>query len=197
MRRRAEVYSTRAYLSVRKIIDIVRRFPLLHAYGIGLDMFREVPEQYRMRAVDYAKFMLAYELDDEIDGAALFFRKIDGPEPNKSFDYVRGSYLLYIYSYWRKISGHHPEVMPVGAFIVGALITGKKIRIHEGLKPDFLVSMKTMRRAVVERFLEENYDFRRWPLEAQGYEPSLNDDRVDEYGNEPGGVDAVEQEKGE
>jgi hypothetical protein len=45
----------------------------------------------------------------------------------------------------------------------------------------------------IEDYLERQFEFRRWPEED--YRWDLKDEREDEVGNEPQGVDALEQQK--
>lgn len=193
-RRSANNPHTQCNLSVLKIVDIVSRFPLLHAWGIGFDKFRQLPEHSRMRAMDYAKYILAYELDDEIDGAYMFMRAVSGRTMYESSNYVKASYLTYMYSFWRKISDKHPEEVPLGCFIVGALIRGQRIRIIEALKPDFLINCGKQKRKNIEWYLQSCTDFEPWDEKDISL---ATDDRVGEQENELQSVDAVEQQKEE
>jgi len=180
-------------LSVLKIVDIVSRFPLLHAWGIGFDKFRQLPEESRMRAMDYAKYILAYELDDEIDGAYMFMRSVAGRTMYGSANYVKASYLVYMYDFWRTISDKHPVEVPLGCFVVAALIRGQRIRIIEDLKPDFLINCGKQRRKQIEEYLQSCTDFMPWDEKDIYF--VRNDDRVGEQENELQSAEAVEQKK--
>lgn len=193
MRKRAAgVSQTGCTIRTTKIVDIVSRYALLHAYGIGLDQFRELPEQSRMRGIDFAKWLLAYALDDEIDSAYLFFKALhcDKWAPNTD-NYTHLSYLQYMYGFWRTLSGTCDEYIPIGAYAVAALITGQKVMFTPETKPMFYVSIPAKRFVFMEDFLEKNFSFQRW--EPSRYRFEKPDGREDEVGNEPQCVDATEQ----
>lgn len=184
---------TQCGIRTTKIVDIVCRYALLHAYGIGLDIFRQLPEQQRMRGIEYAKWMLAYALDDEIDSAYLFFRALscDRFKPH-SENFVKSTYLEYMYGYWRQLSGTCQKVVPQGAFIVAGLLSGQRIFFTPQSKPHFYMTIPRKRMLVMEDYLERNYDFKRWPEADYRYE--IIDEREDEQRNEPQNVDTLEQD---
>jgi hypothetical protein len=181
-------------LRTTKVVDIVSRYALLHAYGVGLDVFRQLPEQQRMRGIEYAKWMLAYALDDEIDSAYLFFKALhcDRFLPH-GHNFVKVSYLEYMYGYWRQLSGTCERVVPIGAFIVGALLIGQRVFFTPGSKPLVYITVSRKRMRAIEDYLESQYAFRKWPEEE--YRWSFKDEREDDVGNEPQGVDALENVK--
>lgn len=156
---------TRGNLSVRKIVNIVGQFPTLHAYGVGFDQFRSIPEARRSQCIDYARYMLAFELDDEIDGAAAFLKAIGVNIWIKDHNYVRSDYLLHLYKYWRKGSNKHPREMPMGVFAVAALSLKSRIRIVDSIKPNFLIPVTRDKRRKVEQFLTLTARFEPWPEE--------------------------------
>jgi len=174
-----------------KIIDIVSRYALLHAYGIGLDVFRQLPDQQRMRGIEYAKWMLAFALDDEIDSAFLFFKALhcDRFKP-KSENFVCSAYLEYMYGYWRQLSGTCEKTVPLGAYIVAGLLSGQRIFFTKKSKPGFYMTIPPKRRVAIESYLERNYDFKRWPEEE--FKFMEIDDRVGDVKNELQSADAVE-----
>lgn len=194
MRTRARgVSQTQCGIRTTKIVDIVCRYALLHAYGIGLDIFRQLPEQQRMRGIEYAKWMLAFALDDEIDSAYLFFKSLscDRFKPH-SENFVKSTYLEYMYGYWRQLSGTCEKFVPQGAYIVAGLLTGQRIFFTPHSKPIFYMTIPRKRMVVMEDFLERNYDFKRWSEEE--YRCDLIDERKDEVGNGPQSVDALEND---
>jgi hypothetical protein len=156
---------TRGNLDVRKIVNIVGQFPTLHAFGVGFEQFRSIPEARRSQCIDYARYMLAFELDDEIDGAAAFLKAIGVNIWVKDDNYVRSDYLHYLYGYWRKGSTKHPKDMPIGVFAMAALILKSRIRIVEDIKPHFLVPVTIDKRSRVEHFLSATEGFEPWPEE--------------------------------
>jgi len=161
---------TRGNLDVRKIVSVVAQFPTLHAYGIGFDAFRTIPEATRSKKIDYARYMLAFELDDEIDGAASFLKAIGLCVSIRDEHYVQSSYLVHLYESWRKSTNKHPKVMPLGVFAVAAMILNSRIRVVEGIKPHFLVPVTQDKRAKVEAYLEMTEGFERWPEEKIGWQ---------------------------
>lgn len=183
-------------LRTTKIIDIVSRFALLHAYGVGLDVFRQLPEQQRMRGIEYAKWMLAYALDDEIDSAYMFFKALhcDRITGYKNH-YVRSSYVEYLYSFWRQISGSCEKIVPVGAYIVAALLIGQRVFFTPGTKPQVFITIPQKRLRFLEQYLQNNFDFHPWS--ESEYRWNLMDERVDDVRNEPQSVDALENVKEE
>lgn len=70
----------------------------MHAYGIGFGLFSCIPEQTRSQAIDYARYMLTYELDDEIDACVSFIKAVGGSEISIPTNYVRSEYLLHLYA---------------------------------------------------------------------------------------------------
>lgn len=188
---------TQCGLSVKKVVDVVSRFPSLHAYGVGFDIFRELPEQYRMRGMDYAKYMLAYKLDDEIDACVMFLRAARTRKFSNGVDWVRCSYLLYVYSYWRRLHGHHPVEIPNGCMAVAALLVGQRVTDVPSIRPDYLVSVTKRGMKALENYLMFEFGMEAWPDERKRYVVVTEDDRVGEQGNEPRSADAVEDEKGE
>lgn len=179
-----------------KIVDIVSRYALLHAYGVGLDIFRQLPEQQRMRGIEYAKWMLAYALDDEIDSAFLFYKALhcDRFLPH-GHNFVKASYLEYMYGYWRQLSGTCKKDVPLGCFIVAALLIGQRVFFTPETKPLVYITISRKRMRAIEDYLESQFEFRKWPEEE--YRWSFKDEREDDVRNEPQGVDALEQQKEE
>jgi hypothetical protein len=153
---------TRGNVDVRKIVKIVGQFPLLHAYGVGFAEFRNIPEATRSKCIDYARYMLAFELDDEIDAAYAFLKAVGISQAGREQHYVRTEYLLELYSYWRKGTEKYPKYLPTGVFGVAAFLLKANIRIVEELKPHFLVPVSIEKRAKVEKFLEATCGFKRW-----------------------------------
>lgn len=198
MRQREKgVMRTEGNLSVGKILDITTKFPLLHAYGVGLDIFRDLPEQYRMRSMEYAKFLLAYCLDDEIDNARAFLRYLKCNGTSVSGFYVKISYLQELYSYWRLPKPSFHEFVPPGAFVLAALAVGQRVKIVPSIKPDCLMLITKRELGKMERALQKQYGFQPWPNDKKHHTYKVNDDRVDDVGNEPQSIDAVEDENGE
>jgi hypothetical protein len=156
---------TRGNLQVKKIVNVAAQFPLLHAFGVGFDQFRSIPEARRSQCMDYARYMLAYELDDEIDAAAAFLKAIGINTLPRDDSYVRSEYLAYLYSFWRKGSEKYPSVMPIGVFGMAALVLNSKMRIVESYKPHFLVSVTISKRKSIEEFLQHTTKFESWPDE--------------------------------
>lgn len=196
MRTRAQKDQTPNGIRTTKIVDIVSRYALLHAYGVGLDIFRQLPEQQRMRGIEYAKWMLAYALDDEIDSAYLFYKALhcDRFHPH-GHNFVKAPYLEYMYGYWRQLSGTCKKEIPLGCFIVSALLIGQRVFFTPDSKPLVYITVSRKRMRSIEEYLEKQFDFRKWPEEK--YRWNLKDEREDDMGNEPQGVDALEQVKEE
>jgi hypothetical protein len=183
-------------LRTSKIVDIVSRYPLLHAYGVGLDIFRQLPEQQRMRGIEYAKWMLAYALDDEIDSTFLFYRALHCDRFNPhGHNFVKASYLEYMYGYWRQLSGTCKKEVPLGCFIVGALMIGQRVFFTPDSKPQVYITISRKRMRAIEDYLERQFDFKKLPEEE--YRWSFKDEREDDVGNEPQCVDALENVKEE
>jgi len=177
-----------------KIVDIVSRFSLLHAYGVGLDVFRQLPEQQRMRGIEYAKWLLAFALDDEIDSAYLFFKALhcDRFHP-KSENFVCSAYLEYMYGYWRQLSGTCDKEVPLGAYIVAGLLSGQRIFFTKKSKPGFYMTIPLKRRTAMEGYLERHFDFKRWPDED--FKFLEIDERVGDMENSLQSADALENVK--
>jgi hypothetical protein len=184
MRRRSDkVFQTRHGHSVLKIADIVSRFPLLHAYGVGFEVFREMPDHVRMRAMDFAKFTLAYALDDEIDSAIMFFKVMRRKNTLPGKHQVRCSYLIRMYHHWRRLSGTHVSAMPYGAMMVGALMLGQRVTAVPTLKPDALISMHEGQFKRMEQYLIKNYDLTEGKRREKYFLGFGNENREGEQGN--------------
>lgn len=153
---------TRGNLQVKKIVNVAAQFPLLHAFGVGFDQFRSIPEARRSQCIDYARYMLAFELDDEIDAAAAFLKAIGLNNVPQESSYVRSEYLAHLYRSWRKGIDKYPKEMPIGVFGMAALVLNSKIRIVEDLKPNFLVAVAKDKRTKVEKFLQMTVNFEPW-----------------------------------
>lgn len=201
--RALKVRQLQNYAYAKKIVEISARFPLLHAYGVGYDEFRKIPEEKRGKVLDYAKYMLAFELDLEID-AAYFFLKAVGIRKNAlNSNYVKADYLAYMYEYWRRFfisaktgESKWPKEMPLGVFAMAALLSGGRVRVVEELKPNYLIAVTDERRRRLEKYLSATTKFKT-PDESRFKWDFGNDDRVDEQENSLQGVDAVEEEKRE
>jgi hypothetical protein len=152
---------TRGNIKVEKIVKAVGQFPLLHAYGVGFAQFRNIPEATRSKCIDYARYMLAFELDDEIDAAYRFFKAIGISKYPRNEHYVRSQYVEHLYATWRK-DVNYPEYIPLGVFGLAALLLGTKIRIIEGLKPHFLIPILREKREKVESYLDLRMGYKRW-----------------------------------
>jgi len=181
MRRRSpRVFQTPHGISVLKIGDVVSRFPLLHAYGLGFEIFRELPEHARMRGMDFAKFALAYALDDEIDSALLFLKSMRRKTSRSGRHHVRCSYLIRMYRYWRRLSGKHPVRMPPGAMMTAALLLGQRVTAVPSLKPDGLISMHQKHFVWLEQYLVKNYGMRPGTRREKYFLGFGNESREDE-----------------
>jgi len=176
-------------IRVSKIVDIVSRYAMLHAYGVGLDIFRQLPEHQRMRGIEFSKWMLAYALDDEIDSAFMFYKALhcDRFHPHGR-NFVKVSYLEYMYGYWRRLSGINKEHVPLGCFIVSALLIGQRVFYTPDSKPLVYITISRKRMRALEKFLERQFDFKRWPEETYRWEYRRK--RKVEVGNEPQSDDA-------
>lgn len=160
---------TRGGLKIHKIKKIVNDFPLLHAYGIGFSMFGNIPEHTRRDAVDYARYMLAFELDDEIDAGVQFLKILGGVKFPQDSSYLRSEYLLHLYSYWRRSMTRAPEVMPLGVLAMSALMLNGSVRVIETLKPNYLVGVSKLKRLRVEEYLAFTQKFQKWPEEQTSW----------------------------
>lgn len=156
---------TRGGLKIDKIKKIVNDFPLLHAYGIGFAMFGSIPEHTRRDAVDYSRYMLAFELDDEIDAGVMFLKALGGVVSAHNDCYLRSEYLLHLYSYWRLELLKAPEIMPLGVLAVSALMLNGSVRVLENLKPNYLIGVSREKRIKVEKYLAFTKNFQKWPEE--------------------------------
>lgn len=185
--------STRTWIEDREMIDIAFQFPTLHAFGVGFKMFKDMPEDKRLAAIEYSKYLLAYCMRDEIDSAMQFMRALLAHEQQAKVSwYVKLSYLMGLYRSWRKISERPAEKVPPGAFIVAALFYGQGVHIRPELRPDCLITIPKMRREYLENYLEHDYGYVRPPDSEVYYDfYAVNDDRIGEVGNEPQGVDAI------
>lgn len=188
------------HIYTKKIVEVAANFPLLHAYGIGFDEFRTIPEEKRGKVLDYAKYMLAFELDLEIE-AAYFFLKAVGLRKNpKNKNYVKADYLEYMYQYWRQgfILAKYgrskwPKEMPLGVFAMAALLSHGRVRVVEELKPNFLIAVWDDRRRRLENYLQLTTKFKKPDEKRVLWD--FKDDRGDEQENELQSVDAVEQKE--
>lgn len=176
------------------IIDIAQRYTALHAYGVGLDVFRELPEFSRAQAMDYAKYILAFELDDEIDSASAFLEAMHCARFKTKRIYLRCSYLLHLYTYWRLVNPTHMKNVPPGALIVAALLLGERVKVPMKIRPDSLIAMNEARSKYMVEYLAKHFDFVDWSDEKKYL--IISDDRKGEEWNEPRSVDAVEEENG-
>ena len=156
---------TRGNLDVRKIVNSLIQYPTLHAYGVGFDAFRSIPEAQRSKKIDYARYMLAFELDDEIDAAARLLKALGIAVYAKDEHYVRSDYLLYLYSHWRENTEKYPKIMPEGVFAVASLVLNSRVRVAEELKPHFLVPIHTEKRKKIEEYLRFTKRYEPWPDE--------------------------------
>ena len=152
-------------LRLNQIQKVITDFPLLHAYGVGFSMFGTIPEQTRSKAIDYARYMLGFELDYEIDAAVSFIKVLGGLRQAHSENYVRSQYLLHLYDTWRLTHSKAPKIMPVGCIAMATLVTGGSVRVVESLKPHFLVGISSLRRQRIENYLVQVKGFQRWPDE--------------------------------
>lgn len=200
MKKRAEgTRFTRTWVQDEEIFDIVFRFPTLHAYGVGFKAFESLPEDRRLAAIEYSKYLLAYCLDEEIDSAMIFLRALNCHEhrPKVSW-YVKLSYLMGLYRSWRKMTGRCHEYVPPGCFIFAALFYGQGVHVRPELRPDCLITIPKMRREYLENYLAKEYGYVRPPDSEVYYDfYAVNDDRADEVGNEPQRVDAIYNVNGE
>jgi len=188
------------YVYTKKIVEVSANFPLLHAYGIGFDEFRSIPEEKRGRVLDYAKYMLAFELDFEIEAAHCFLKAVGLRKNPKNRNYVKADYLAYMYQYWRQgfivaKTGRPkwPKEMPLGVFAMAALLAYGRVRVVEKLKPNFLIAVWDERRWRLEKYLELTTKFKKPDEKRVLWD--FKDDREDEEENELHSVDAVEQHK--
>lgn len=111
-----------------------------------------------MKAIEYSRFMLAFCLDTEIDAAAWFLKVID-PEPALLGGvWVTREYLIFLYQHWRTITYRFPEEVPDGAFLMGALILGKKVKIMGALETSWAIRVKRFKLSEVETTLKRLYD---------------------------------------
>jgi len=184
-------------IKLAKIHKVVKDFPLLHAYGVGFGMFGCIPEQIRSQIIDYARYMLGYELDHEIDAALSFIKTLGGITTPHNENYVRSEYLSHLYATWRLEQLRAPERMPQGCFAVAALMINGSVRVVEALKPNFLVGIGIRKRDRLEEYLVATKGYQRWPDEKVFWSFARDDDRVDDKENKLRCVDAVECEKEE
>ena len=187
-------------LETKKIVEVSANFPLLHAYGIGFEEFRSIPEDKRGKVLDYAKYMLAYELDLEIEAAYFFFRAVGLSKYPKDQNYVKADYLAYMYRYWRQQFGNSryglskwPKEVPLGVFAMSALLSYGKIRVVEELKPNYLIAVREDLRRKVEDYLQRTTKFKK-PDEKR-FVWDFKGDREDEKENPLQSVDAVNSVK--
>lgn len=187
---------TAADLMVEHILEVCGRYPLLHSYGVGLDMFRDLPQQDRMRAIEYSKWMLAFALDSQIDSAYFFFRALHLHRLRANGkEFVKITYLQHMYNTWRKLSGRGDKDLLDGPMIVAALIMRQRVFFTPKSKPKVYIAIYQRRLISIENYLKTSYGFKPW--DSSEYKYNLKDERLDEMGNEPQCVDALENEKAE
>lgn len=175
---------TRDGHNTRQIVDIVNGFAMLHAYGVGLDVFHEVPVQDRMKSIDYAKVLLAYYLDDEIDSACRFLDALGAKNAvMHPHNYVRVSYLMHMYQYWQTLSGRGEKHVPLGCFIVAGMLFNQRIGVRDELRPDALLTVPTGKRKYIEDYLTQETDFVKPADEYIFYNFLKNEDRGGEQEN--------------
>ena len=188
------------YVYTKKIVEVSANFPLLHAYGIGFEEFRTVPEEKRGKVLDYAKYMLAYELDKEITAACFFFRAIGLRKNSMNRNYVKADYLAHMYEYWRRQFGYTrfgdsrwPKEMPLGVFAMAALLSNGRVRVVEELKPNYLIAVRDESRRTLEDYLQRTTKFKTPDEKRVLWD--FKDDREDEEENPLQSVDAVNNVK--
>jgi hypothetical protein len=177
-----------------EFLELVIAFPMLNAYGIGLEAFRDVPEYIRMEVVDYAKAALCYSLKPELRVARKFLDKIGliHCDPGNRANQYRASYISYLYSFWQRENPNLPEYIPLGCFIAATLMGGNEVKIYNDLKPDCLLVIRGGFVREIEKHLSKMHkDFKPWTMKEYGYS-IYYDDRVDEQENELQSVNAVE-----
>lgn len=184
---------TSRYYSCSCIVDITRRFTSLHAYGIGLNVFRELPEFSRINAIEYSRYMLAFELDDEIDSCCVFLDAMHCNQKTAIKVYLRCSYLLHLYQGWRHLNTDTEKVIPPGAMVVAALLKAQKVKVPTFLRPDCLIAVNRARYRYMVSYLKKRFQFVDWDDDKKYLRiENKNDDRVGDKGNEPQSADAVE-----
>jgi hypothetical protein len=181
---------------IRRIVGTV---PLLHAYGMGIEVFRNMPEQNRMRAVEYAKYLLAHELKYEIESATRFLSALRmGARPTYQWqkcNWVRSTHLEYVYKYWQKVTNLYAKEIPKGCFAVASFILKKPIFVVDKLKPDFLINVTKDDLKRLEIYLHSEYDFEIKANYLKHY--NFKEDRVGEVENTLQSANAVEITNGE
>lgn len=190
---------TMSGFSCAKIFEITSLFPSLHTYGVGLSIFRHLPENERMRAIEYSKYLLAYCLDYEVDSAAAFFRALRIGKNRRMKDYernwVRCSYLQRLYEPWQQTIGMYAKEVPLGCFAVACMLCDKVICVIPDLKPDFLVSIRESDLKRLEDYCRKEYGFDETDISKKKF--VIKDERVGDMENELQSADAFEIEDGE
>lgn len=175
-------YRTDGGLYVKHIEQCVDKFPILHAYGIGLEPFKNFPEKKRIKAYNYAKYMLSQCLDTEIDAVAKFFVKLGRPSWETRPFYVSTEYIQHLYKYYRLSRCHTatlPKHVPVGTVILAALLRGNRVVVNHEIKPHALVGLKYSDWQIQHGFYVEQYEMPDWDIERikMGSKNVLTDNR--------------------
>jgi hypothetical protein len=152
---------TRGGLYSIMINQAVDAFPFLHAYGVGMGVFKDYELTKRNELFIYSRFLLRNCLDLEIESAyqsmALFSRKC----LNHRLFYVSTEYISDIYPYFFEMRKHRtvmPKHVPIGAFIVAGLLRGSRVLVSEATKPHALIGVYKSDFNAHIKFLHKWYD---------------------------------------
>lgn len=150
-------------LKVAYINSILDKYPLLHAYGIGISVFRNLPPHDRMLAIKYSRYIIYNCLDDEIDCARRFLLLVGANRFNRhSRRMVRASYLDFMYQYYRLRFPGLQEYIPLGCWAIAAILTSYQIKVYPAARPDFEIAVSDSLMGEICNDLELTTKFRQW-----------------------------------
>lgn len=167
---------------VRHIIQCVDKFPLLHAFGIGLEPFKDFPEKKRVKALNYSKYLLSHCLDSEVDAAIKLFMRLGRPSWESTPFYVSTEYIQLMYKYFRKARGYRitlPQHVPVGTIILAALLRGNRVVVTHDIKPHALVGLLYSDWQEQHQLYVSQYEMPDWDIEQikMGTKNTITDNR--------------------
>lgn len=165
-----EQFRTKKGLYCKHIVGATNKFPLLHAFGIGLEPFKDFSDEQKQEVLVYAKYLLSHCLDLEADWAMRMIDDLGRPEwDNSNPFYVSSDYIQMSYEFWRKQHSRTKELprhMPVGPIILSALLNGNRVLVSHATKPHALISVLKTNFRRRHKYLVEELGMPDWDLDT-------------------------------
>lgn len=175
-------YRTLEGIYVKHIVQCVDKFPLLHAFGVGLEPFKSFSDKKRIPAFNYSRYLLSHCLDTEIDNSIRLMMKMGRPSWETTPFYVSTEYLLLVYKYFRSARAMRrkmPKHLPLGTLILAALLRGNRVVVNYEIKPHALVGILYKDWKLQHTLYVEEYGMPDWDIERikMGSKNVLTDNR--------------------